>query len=144
MNEDLIDNSAEAKLKRLIISYKEYDNKRKKYYSDKLKELGKLQSIIQELEDSNKINNISQLIEENKILRKQIKELKKELDIIRIAFNKEELYSYRNLSNKDRKLLIRISELEKSIDNYKKRLSRSEKSKQEWIQQVIKIKNEKL
>ena len=104
----------EDKLQKLIIKYKRYDANRTKYYASKLRELGKLQSLVQELEDSNGIDNLPNLIktlkEQNASLRKTINALRKELDSVRLLFTPEILHVYHNLSEKDLKSLIKIKE----------------------------------
>lgn len=54
LNEDLLDpkDLEIAKLKQTIAHFKEYDEKRKKYYSDALQRLGEYESYFQEREDT--------------------------------------------------------------------------------------------
>ena len=91
----------EDKLQKLIIKYKRYDANRTKYYASKLRELGKLQSLVQELEDSNGIANLPNLIktlkEQNASLRKTITALRKELEAVKLLFTPEILHIYSNL-----------------------------------------------
>ena len=55
MNEHLFENEKEkeiAQLKFLIERYKEYDKRRKEYYSKKMQRLGELESLLEEIKDT--------------------------------------------------------------------------------------------
>ena len=109
----------EEKLHKLVTEYKRYDARRNKYYAAKMQELGKLQALVQELEDANGIDNLPNLIKvikmQNKSLKEENKRLRNELDNTRMLFNPEILHMYRNLSNKDRESLELIRKLEKKV-----------------------------
>ena len=149
MNKDNFDISAEAKLKRLIIDYKKYDKKRNEYYSDKMRELGMLQSIIQELEDSTGVKNIVSTIntlkDSNAKLNKEIQKLRNKIDEVRTLLTPEISYIYKNLSNKDSELLIKISKLQSEIANYKNKVTSTQALANEYLKKLIKLQtNEEL
>lgn len=149
MNKDNFDISAEAKLKRLIIDYKKYDKKRNEYYSDKMRELGMLQSIIQELEDSTGVKNIVSTIntlkDSNAKLNKEIQKLRNKIDEVRTLLTPEISYIYKNLSNKDSELLIKISKLQSEIVNYKNKVTSTQALANEYLKKLIKLQtNEEL
>lgn len=55
MNEHLFENEKEkeiAQLRFLIERYKEYDKRRKEYYSKKMQRLGELESLLEEIKDT--------------------------------------------------------------------------------------------
>lgn len=109
----------EEKLHKLVTEYKRYDARRNKYYAAKMQELGKLQALVQELEDANGIDNLPNLIKcikmQSKSLKEENKRLRNELDNARMLFDPEILHIYRNLSNKDRESLELIRKLEKKV-----------------------------
>ena len=127
----------EDKLQKLIIEYKRYDANRTKYYASKLRELGELQSLVQELEDSNGIDNLPNLIktlkEQNTSLRKTINALRKELDSVRLLFTPEILHIYHNLSEKDLKSLIKIKEQQTIIKNLETKVAHIKRLADEYL-----------
>ena len=131
----------EDKLQKLIIEYKRYDANRTKYYASKLQELGKLQSLVQELEDSNGIDNLPNLIktlkEQNASLRKTINALRKELDSVRLLFTPEILHIYHNLSKKDLKSLIKIKEQQTIIKNLEAKVAHIKRLADEYLCKLI-------
>lgn len=133
----------EDKLQKLIIKYKRYDANRTKYYASKLRELGKLQSLVQELEDSNGIDNLPNLIktlkEQNASLRKTINALRKELDSVRLLFTPEILHIYHNLSEKDLKSLIKIKEQQTIIKNLETKVAHIKRLADEYLCKLIKL-----
>ena len=133
----------EDKLQKLIIEYKRYDANRTKYYASKLRELGKLQSLVQELEDSNGIDNLPNLIktlkEQNASLRKTINTLRKELDSVRLLFTPEILHVYHNLSEKDLKSLIKIKEQQTIIKNLEAKVAYIKRLANEYLCKLIKL-----
>ena len=133
----------EDKLQKLIIKYKRYDANRTKYYASKLQELGKLQSLVQELEDSNGIDNLPNLIktlkEQNASLRKTINALRKELDSVRLLFTPEILHVYHNLSEKDLKSLIKIKEQQTIIKNLEAKVAHIKRLANEYLYKLIKL-----
>ena len=133
----------EDKLQKLIIKYKRYDANRTKYYASKLQELGKLQSLVQELEDSNGIDNLPNLIktlkEQNASLRKTINALRKELDSVRLLFTPEILHVYHNLSEKDLKSLIKIKEQQTIIKNLEAKVAYIKRLADEYLCKLIKL-----
>ena len=133
----------EDKLQKLIIKYKRYDANRTKYYASKLRELGKLQSLVQELEDSNGIDNLPNLIktlkEQNASLRKTINALRKELDSVRLLFTPEILHIYHNLSEKDLKSLIKIKEQQTIIKNLEAKVAHIKRLADEYLCKLIKL-----
>ena len=133
----------EDKLQKLITEYKRYDANRTKYYASKLRELGELQSLVQELEDSNGIDNLPNLIktlkEQNASLRKTINALRKELDSVRLLFTPEILHIYRNLSEKDLKSLIKIKEQQTIIKNLEAKVAHIKRLADEYLCKLIKL-----
>ena len=133
----------EDKLQKLIIEYKRYDANRTKYYASKLRELGELQSLVQELEDSNGIDNLPNLIktlkEQNASLRKTINSLRKELDSVRLLFTPEILHVYHNLSEKDLKSLIKIKEQQTIIKNLEAKVAHIKRLSDEYLCKLIKL-----
>ena len=133
----------EDKLQKLIIEYKRYDANRTKYYASKLRELGELQSLVQELEDSNGIDNLPNLIktlkEQNASLRKTINALRKELDSVRLLFTPEILHVYHNLSEKDLKSLIKIKEQQTIIKNLEAKVAHIKRLANEYLYKLIKL-----
>ena len=133
----------ENKLQKLIIEYKRYDANRTKYYASKLRELGELQSLVQELEDSNGIDNLPNLIktlkEQNASLRKTINDLRKELDSVRLLFTPEILHIYHNLSKKDLKSLIKIKEQQTLIKNLEAKVAHIKRLADEYLCKLIKL-----
>ena len=133
----------EDKLQKLIIEYKRYDANRTKYYASKLRELGELQSLVQELEDSNGIDNLPNLIktlkEQNASLRKTINALRKELDSVRLLFTPEILHVYHNLSEKDLKSLIKIKEQQTIIKNLEAKVAYIKRLADEYLCKLIKL-----
>ena len=133
----------EDKLQKLIIEYKRYNANRTKYYASKLRELGELQSLVQELEDSNGIDNLPNLIktlkEQNASLRKTINTLRKELDSVRLLFTPEILHIYHNLSEKDLKSLIKIKEQQTIIKNLEAKVAHIKRLADEYLCKLIKL-----
>lgn len=143
LNETLIDNSAESRLKRLIHNYKEHDAKRNKYYADRMRKLGELQSLVQELEDSNGISDLPNLIStlkgQNCSLRSQIRELQKELDTVRSLLSPELSHIYKNLGKTNRGLIDKVTNLQTEVSNYKAKLEKTKALSDEYLQKLIKL-----
>jgi predicted RNase H-like nuclease (RuvC/YqgF family) len=82
LNEELIPDLEKAKLKitvqqlqKTIQAFKGYDEERKKYYSDRLIELGELKSYIEELEDKDStIPKLKRQIKAMKLANNKLKE----------------------------------------------------------------------
>lgn len=149
MNEELQDNPYKVKYLTLLREFKKYDKKRKAYYAEKMEELGKLQSIIQEIEDcSGKLDIIANFLNirsENKKLRAELKQIhsdyQKQLDVVRKLLDPETIHLYRNLSKKDIELTNRICKLEGTIVNYKIKLQKAENLANEYLKNLIKLQN---
>lgn len=133
----------EEKLHKLVTEYKRYDARRNKYYAAKMQELGKLQALVQELEDANGIDNLPNLIKDIKMQSKSLKEenkrLRNELDNARMLFDPEILHIYRNLSNKDHKSLKLIRRLKNTITNLEKKVKEANKLANEYLANLIKL-----
>lgn len=133
----------EEKLHKLVTEYKRYDARRNKYYAAKMQELGKLQALVQELEDANGIDNLPNLIKDIKMQSKSLKEenkrLRNELDNARMLFDPEILHVYRNLSNKDHKSLELIRKLKNTITNLEKKVKEANKLANEYLANLIKL-----
>lgn len=136
-------NPTEEKLHKLVTEYKRYDARRNKYYASKMQELGKLQALIQELEDANGIDNLPNLIKCIKMQRKSLKEenkrLRNELDNTRMLFDPEILHIYRNLSNKDRESLELIRKLKNTIANLEQKVKDVKKLADEYLANLIRL-----
>ena len=136
--------SYEAKYHQLLKSYKAYDKRRKEYYASKMKELGELQSVIQEIEDVSNIPNIAQKINDlrvhNNKLTSRLSAVNKELDAARKLIDPEIISIYTK-STKDVALLSRIAELERAIDNYKVKLEKANNLAYKYLQTLIKLQN---
>ena len=133
----------EEKLHKLVTEYKRYDARRNKYYAAKMQELGKLQALVQELEDANGIDNLPNLIKgikmQSKSLKEENKRLRNELDNARMLFDPEILHVYRNLSNKDHKSLELIRKLKNTITNLEKKVKEANKLANEYLANLIKL-----
>lgn len=135
--------SAEVRLEKLIANYKRHDASRNEYYASKMRELGELQSLIQELEDSNGINDLPNLIkslkDQNKSLKENIKNLRDELDSVRLLFSPEILNIYRNLSNKDQRSLVKIKEQKTAIKNLETKVKQTKRLADEYLHKLIEL-----
>ena len=135
--------TTEEKLQSLIIKYKKYDKQRNTYYAKKMERLGELETFVQELEDTNNLNDVVMTIKHLKIhnskLKEEITKLRKELDIVRQLLNPETSHLYKNLTKSQRKLINRILELESSVENYKIKLDKAQKLSNEYLSNLIKL-----
>lgn len=133
----------EEKLHKLVTEYKRYDARRNKYYAAKMQELGKLQALVQELEDANGIDNLPNLIKcikmQSKSLKEENKRLRNELDNTRMLFDPEILHVYRNLSNKDHESLELIRKLKNTITDLEKKVKEANKLANEYLANLIKL-----
>ena len=133
----------EEKLHKLVTEYKRYDARRNKYYAAKMQELGKLQALVQELEDANGIDNLPNLIKcikmQNKSLKEENKRLRNELDNARMLFDPQILHMYRNFSNQDHKSLELIRKLKNTITNLEKKVKEANKLANEYLANLIKL-----
>lgn len=97
------------KLKIQISKFKEYDEKRKEYYSDVLKKLGEAESYIQELESGTEVGK----------LKKKIKNLNIELRNLRskILLSKNpELLEYDGIDNVELRMMnIKLKKENKNL-----------------------------
>lgn len=135
--------TTEEKLQSLIIKYKKYDKQRNTYYAKKMERLGELETFVQELEDTNNLNDVVLTIKNLKIhnskLKEEITKLRKELDVIRHLLNPETSHLYKNLTDLQRELINRILELESSVENYKIQLDKAQKLSNEYLSNLIKL-----
>lgn len=135
--------TTEEKLQSLIIKYKKHDKQRNTYYAKKMERLGELETFVQELEDTNNLNDVVMTIKHLKIhnskLKEEITKLRKELAIVRQLLNPETSHLYKNLTNLQRKLINRILELESSVENYKIQLDKAQKLSNEYLSNLIKL-----
>lgn len=77
LNENLFDDPKDAEIARLklcISRFKEYDQKRKQFYADKLQRLGELESYVQELESGTVVETLKK---RNTDLHNQVRLLSK-------------------------------------------------------------------
>lgn len=117
LNEDLLDPKDKEiyKLKVAIEKFKEYDKKRKEYYSNALIELGQLKDEIDELRGINKYSkSYMAMKDENKRLKASIaiKNIKELTDFYDVK-NVELIIQNQSLTGENRKLRIRNKELNK-------------------------------
>lgn len=131
LNQNLLDKKdiEIAKLKLMIKDFKEYDEKRKKYYADKMQRLGELESFFEELNGQPSENED----ENSRIFRLQKKVLNQRLEINRLQktiSNKDiDLEKYKtmedilNVEEENRILKKREKELKNENLNLKKTIS---------------------
>lgn len=117
LNEDLLDSKDKeiCKLKLQIEKFKEYDKKRKEYYSNALIELGQLKDEIDELREMNKYSkSYMAMKDENRRLKASlaIKNIKELTDFYDVK-NVELIIQNQSLKGENRKLRIRNNELSK-------------------------------
>lgn len=115
LNEDLLDPKDReiCKLKLQIEKFKEYDKKRKEYYSNALIELGQLKDEIDELRGINKYSkSYMAMKDENRRLKASlaIKKIKELTDFYDVK-NVELIIQNQTLKGKNRKLRIQNNEL---------------------------------
>lgn len=119
LNKDLFDDKKDAEIARLkmtIEKFKEYDQKRKQYYNEKMERLGELESLVQEMEDGedmgaklirykNRLSYLEQLIRAKNIQEDMSLEESKEI----IKFNE--------YKSKNEELRSRIKSMSDTISN---------------------------
>ena len=118
MNKELFEDQKDAEIARLkmcIEKFKEYDKERKKYYADKMRRLGELETYVQEIDTETEIGKLK---EEIMRLRKEVSRLSKEINVRRIEETRtdEELsdvLSRDALRQRNRKLTEEIAKLRK-------------------------------
>ena len=104
-----------ARLKMAIEKFKEYDNRRKEYYAEKMKRLGELESYVQELDTETEIGKLKDTIMK---LRKEVSRLSKEVQVRRIEETRtdeelSDILSRDALRQRNRKLTEEVVKLRK-------------------------------
>lgn len=113
-------------LEHCIEKFKEYDNKRKEYYSNILRELGELKSYVEELEDTNllaskcikqkrELKRLHNIINLKKISEIEVKDITLKKAVDQISVLKKENNSLRKQNNR---LLSDISMLVTKLNKY--------------------------
>lgn len=130
MNEHLFDDEKYkeiARLKLLIERYKEYDKKRKEYYSQKMQRLGELESLLEE-----KLDNASTPLEVQVLKLKQ--EVKKLNDIICVRGIEN------NRTQEELTEVIRADEYRRQNKELRKRINRLYEANDKLIAENIRLK----
>lgn len=126
LNKDLFDDPKDAEIARLkmtIEKFKEYDKERKKYYADKMRRLGELESYVQEIDTETEVGKLkSQIID----LKRQLGALSLKVQVYRIEDNRtpeelSDIISRDYLRQKNKQLTDEVVKLRKE--------------KSEWIKQ---------
>lgn len=104
-----------ARLKMAIEKFKEYDKKRKEYYSGKMQRLGELESYVQEIDTETEIGKLKDTIMG---LRKEVSRLSKEIQVRRIEETRtdeelSEVLSRDALRQRNKKLTEEVVKLRK-------------------------------
>lgn len=104
-----------ARLKMAIEKFKEYDKKRKEYYSGKMQRLGELESYVQEIDTETEIGKLKDTIMG---LRKEVSRLSKEIQVRRIEETRtdeelSEVISRDALRQRNKKLTEEVVKLRK-------------------------------
>lgn len=123
LNKELIDprDLEIGKLRNIISRFKEYDEKRKAYYSESLKRLGELESYVQELEEDRTVREQKMAIRVTK-QKEEIDRLRTLIELQKIPEEeKEEFMSLVSVSNpelrkQNKALRKRIKEQALTID----------------------------
>lgn len=118
LNENLFDDPKDAEIARLklcISRFKEYDQKRKQFYADKLQRLGELESYVQELESGTVVETLKK---RNTDLHNQVRLLSKiiqarKLEESRTEEELSEAIANCELKKRNRKLTEQVRQLMK-------------------------------
>ena len=107
LNEHLFDDKKDieiARLKKVIEDFKEYDEKRKRYYAEKMRRLGELESLLVILNQKKAITDLSRIISVRRIEESRTSE---ELG---------EIVSSYQLKKNNKELKKRIKELQATVE----------------------------
>lgn len=120
LNEHLFDDKKDieiARLKKVIEDFKEYDEKRKRYYAEKMRRLGELESLLCEINEAKDKADLRKVILNQK---KAITDLSRIIGVRRIEENRsseelEEIISSNQLRKNNKALKKRIKELQDTV-----------------------------
>lgn len=133
LNKELFDDPKDAEIARLkmaIEKFKEYDKRRKEYYSEKMKRLGELESYVQEIDTETEIGKLkSQIID----LKKKLGALSLKVQVYRI----EEKRTPEELSDIISRDSLRQKNKQLNAEVVKLRKEKSEWIKQQFNNQII-------
>lgn len=134
LNEHLFDDKKDieiARLKKVIEDFKKYDEKRKRYYAEKMRRLGELESLLCEINEAEDEKDLRKVILNQK---KAITDLSRIISVRRIEENRtsEELGE-----------IISSNQLRKNNKALKKRIKELQATVKELIAKVVKLEEKK-
>ena len=120
LNEHLFDDKKDieiARLKKVIEDFKKYDEKRKRYYAEKMRRLGELESLLCEINEAEDEKDLRKVILNQK---KAITDLSRIISVRRIEENRTseelgEIISSNQLRKNNKALKKRIKELQATV-----------------------------
>lgn len=120
LNEHLFDDKKDieiARLKKVIEDFKKYDEKRKRYYAEKMRRLGELESLLCEINEAEDEKDLRKVILNQK---KAITDLSRIISVRRIEENRTseelgEIISSNQLRKNNKALKKRIKELQDTV-----------------------------
>lgn len=120
LNEHLFDDKKDieiARLKKVIEDFKEYDEKRKRYYAEKMRRLGELESLLCEINEAKDDEDLRKVILNQK---KEITCLSRIIGVRRIEENRSseelgEIISSNQLRKNNKVLKQRVKELQGTV-----------------------------
>lgn len=121
LNEHLFDDKKDieiARLKKVIEDFKKYDEKRKRYYAEKMRRLGELESLLCEINEAEDEKDLRKVILNQK---KAITDLSRIISVRRIEENRTseelgEIISSNQLRKNNKALKKRIKELQATVE----------------------------
>lgn len=134
LNEHLFDDKKDieiARLKKVIEDFKEYDEKRKRYYAEKMRRLGELESLLCEINESKDKADLRKVILNQK---KAITDLSRIISVRQI----EESRTSEELGE-----IISSNQLRKNNKALKKRIKELQATVEELIAKVVKLEEKK-
>lgn len=134
LNEHLFDDKKDieiARLKKVIEDFKEYDEKRKRYYAEKMRRLGELESLLCEINESKDKADLRKVILNQK---KAITDLSRIISVRRI----EESRTSEELGE-----IVNSYQLKKNNKELKKRIKELQATVKELIAKVVKLEEKK-
>lgn len=134
LNEQLFDDKKDieiARLKKVIEDFKEYDEKRKRYYAEKMRRLGELESLLCKINESKDKADLRKVILNQK---KAITDLSRIISVRRI----EESRTSEELGE-----IVSSYQLKKNNKELKKRIKELQATVEELIAKVVKLEEKK-
>lgn len=134
LNEHLFDDNKDieiARLKKVIEDFKEYDEKRKRYYAEKMRRLGELESLLCEINEAKDKADLRKVILNQK---KAITDLSRIISVRRI----EESRTSEELGE-----IVSSYQLKKNNKELKKRIKELQATVEELIAKVVKLEEKK-